>query len=134
MKTAQHFEDGVKSQEERPRAKAPRGIGGLKSALSPAVRVERQQTEPEEEKGASPAGVRPAGGIRVGPASLISLRNSDAEDDDGQLIRLDARRTLSQDSSALSDDWPADFDGLPAEQKERLSQVFSPLGREQYQK
>ena len=78
--------------------------------------------------------MRPPPGIRVAPASFISLRNSDAGDEDGQLIRLDARRTLSQDSSALSDDWPANFDGLPAEQKERLSKVFSPLGREQYQK
>ena len=79
--------------------------------------------------------MRPAPAIRVAAASFISLRDSDAGDEDGQLIRLDARRTLSQDSdSALSSDWPADFDGLPAEQKERLSKVFSPLGREQHQK
>ena len=90
VKTAQLFDD-----QEHPREKALTGISGPRNALSPAVLIERQQTEPEEQKVASPAGVRAPPGIRVAPTSFISLRNSDAEDEDGQLIRLDARRTLS---------------------------------------
>ena len=95
-KTAHNFEGNIKSQEVQPREKAPGSIAGPKSALSPAVLVERQQTEPgEEQKAASPAGVRPPPGIRVAPANY-GLGDSDAadEDEDGQRMgRLDARRT-----------------------------------------